>query len=48
MTGIRPGRAGRRIRLAHHGEAHGFGLRMGTAAGGWIDDAVEFWEKQVD
>ncbi|WP_338031963.1 hypothetical protein [Dehalobacterium formicoaceticum] len=25
---------------------HGFGLGTGTAAEGWINDAVAFWEKQ--
>lgn len=24
---------------------HGFGLGVGTSAEGWIDGAVEFWEK---
>lgn len=27
---------------------HGFGLGVGTSAEGWIDDAVAFWEKQID
>lgn len=26
---------------------HGFGTGRGTAAEGWIDDAIEFWEKQM-
>jgi hypothetical protein len=26
------------------GLSHGFGLGTGTAAEGWIDHAVEFWE----
>ncbi len=26
---------------------HGFGLGTGTVAEGWIDDAVAFWEKQI-
>jgi hypothetical protein len=26
------------------GLGHGFGLGTGTAAQGWIDDAVRFWE----
>ena len=30
------------------GLSHGFGLGIGTAAEGWIDDAVEFWEKQMN
>lgn len=28
--------------------SHGFGLGAGTSAEGWIDDAVAFWEKQMD
>ena len=34
----------------HHykGLSHGFGLGTGTIAEGWIDDAVEFWEKQMN
>lgn len=28
------------------GLGHGFGLGTGTAAEGWINDAIEFWEKQ--
>lgn len=31
---------------AYEGLSHGFGLGTGTAAEGWIDDAVAFWEKQ--
>ncbi len=33
----------------HHypGLGHGFGLGVGTAAEGWIDDAIAFWEKQI-
>ncbi len=27
---------------------HGFGLGIGSSAEGWIYEAVEFWEKQVD
>lgn len=27
---------------------HGFGLGIGTSAEGWIDDAIAFWEKQID
>lgn len=30
------------------GLGHGFGLGTGTAAEGWIDDAVAFWERQMD
>ena len=34
----------------HHypGLGHGFGLGTGTAAEGWFDDAVAFWEKQIN
>lgn len=34
----------------HHypGLGHGFGLGTGTAAEGWLDDAVTFWEKQME
>lgn len=34
----------------HHysGLGHGFGLGAGTAAEGWFDDAVAFWEKQIN
>ena len=31
---------------AYPGLTHGFGLGTGTAAEGWIDDAVAFWEEQ--
>ncbi len=31
----------------YQGLPHGFGLGTGTAAEGWIRDAVEFWEKQM-
>lgn len=30
------------------GLRHGFGLGTGTVAEGWIEDAVSFWEKQVN
>ena len=30
------------------GLSHGFGLGTGTAAEGWIEDAVAFWEKQME
>ncbi len=33
--------------LVFKGLPHGFGLGEGTAADGWIDRAVEFWEKQI-
>ena len=29
------------------GLTHGFGLGEGTVAEGWIDEAVQFWEKQM-
>lgn len=29
------------------GISHGFGLGQGTAAEGWIDRAVDFWERQM-
>lgn len=33
----------------HHypGLSHGFGLGTGTAAEGWIEDAISFWESQM-
>lgn len=33
----------------HHypGLPHGFGLGTGTAAEGWLDQAVAFWEAQM-
>ena len=30
------------------GLGHGFGLGTGTKAEGWIDEAVRFWEKQME
>ncbi|MFR2740221.1 MAG: alpha/beta hydrolase [[Clostridium] innocuum] len=30
------------------GLAHGFGIGIGTAAEGWVDDAVAFWENQME
>lgn len=30
------------------GLGHGFGLGTGTKAEGWIDEAVRFWEKQLE
>ena len=27
---------------------HGVGLGTGTSAEGWLDDAVAFWEKQMN
>lgn len=32
----------------YEGLGHGFGLGTGTAAEGWLDDAAEFWQKQID
>ncbi|MGI6117237.1 MAG: alpha/beta hydrolase [Bilifractor sp.] len=32
---------------AYSGLRHGFGIGTGTAAEGWIDDAVRFWEKNA-
>ena len=32
----------------YDGLGHGFGLGTGTAAEGWIDDAVRFWEQQME
>lgn len=32
---------------AYTGLPHGFGLGTGTAAEGWINDAIAFWERQV-
>ena len=32
---------------AYDGLSHGFGLGTGTVAEGWLDQAVEFWEKQI-
>ena len=28
--------------------SHGFGLGTGTEAEGWIYDAIDFWEEQMD
>lgn len=33
---------------AYEGLRHGFGLGTGTVAEGWINDAVAFWEAQMD
>lgn len=33
---------------AYAGLPHGFGLGTGTVAEGWTDDAVRFWEHQMD
>lgn len=33
---------------AYEGLPHGFGLGAGTVAEGWINDAVAFWEKQME
>ena len=32
----------------YSGLGHGFGLGTGTSAEGWIDDAVAFWERQME
>ena len=32
---------------AYDGLGHGFGLGTGTAADGWFDLAVKFWEEQM-
>jgi acetyl esterase/lipase len=29
------------------GLSHGFGLGEGTVAEGWINDAIQFWEKHM-
>ena len=31
-----------------NGLSHGFGLGTGTAAEGWIENAVEFWERNME
>lgn len=28
------------------GVRHGFGLGIGTSAGGWMEDAIAFWERE--
>lgn len=33
---------------SYEGLGHGFGLGTGTVAEGWINDAVVFWEEQVE
>ena len=33
---------------AYEGLGHGFGLGTGTIAEGWIDEAVAFWEEQMN
>lgn len=33
---------------SYPGLGHGFGLGHGTAAEGWFDEAVAFWEKQME
>ena len=33
---------------AYEGLSHGFGLGTGTIAEGWLDDAVTFWETQMN
>jgi hypothetical protein len=32
----------------YKGLSHGFGLGTGTIAEGWIDDAIQFWENQIN
>lgn len=32
----------------YNGLGHGFGLGTGTIAEGWINDAIAFWQKQID
>lgn len=32
----------------YEGLGHGFGLGTGTVAEGWLDEAVNFWQKQID
>lgn len=32
----------------YEGLPHGFGLGIGTAAEGWIEDAAAFWQAQID
>ena len=32
----------------YEGLGHGFGLGAGTTAAGWINDAIAFWEKQME
>lgn len=32
----------------YEGLGHGFGLGTGTAAEDWLDDAADFWQKQID
>ena len=33
---------------SYQGLSHGFGLGTGTVAEGWINDAVAFWEAQME
>ena len=38
------------VEVEYHGyknAGHGFGLGKGTDAEGWLDLAVQFWEKQI-
>lgn len=32
----------------YHGLSHGYGLGYGTAANGWIKDAIKFWQKNIN
>ena len=33
---------------SYEGLSHGFGLGTGTVAEGWLSDAVDFWETQME
>lgn len=33
---------------SYPGLKHGFGLGTGTVAEGWLEQAVDFWEKQME
>lgn len=33
---------------SYPGLSHGFGLGTGTAAEGWLDEAVAFWQRQLE
>ena len=33
---------------SYPGLQHGFGLGTGTVAEGWLNDAVSFWERQMN
>lgn len=41
--------AGIRTEFHHYPDLqHGFGLGIGTSAEGWINDAIAFWQAQID